>query len=243
MHPVFFEIHDNMPRQGPGSFASTKRALDMIHVPSNAALLDVGCGPGQQTFDLARLTHAKITAVDYYQMYVDEVVEKIARNTLSHQISVQQGDMNDLPFSPESFDIIWSEGAIYIMGFENGLKQWRSLLKSNGYIAVSEPTWLRDDAPENLVNFWQAEYDIKNMDDNLSIIKKCGYKVVGSFALPASDWWENYYSIIESRLPQFREKYKNDPEALQIIQMEADEIQMHKEYSDYYGYVFYVMQK
>ena len=242
-HKVFFEIHDNMPRQGPGSFASTKRAFDMISVPLDAAILDVGCGPGQQTFDLARLTHAKITAVDYYQMYVDEIQEKIASSTLSGQISVQQGDMNDLPFPPESFDIIWSEGAIYIMGFENGLKQWRSLLKPNGYIAVSELTWLRDDAPEHLLNFWQAEYDIKTIQDNLKIIKECGYKTVGHFALPANDWWDNYYSYIESRLPQFREKYKDDPDALQVIQMEADEMQMHKKYSDYYGYVFYVMQK
>ncbi len=242
LEKVFFEIHHNMSRQGPGSFYSTKRAFDMIELPSQAHILDVGCGPGEQTFNLAQLTDAHISAVDFYQMYVDDVQHKITDKNLSHQISVHQGDMNNLPFSPDSFDLIWSEGAIYIMGFENGLKKWRTVLKPNGCMAVSDITWLRDDPPDHLKAYWLAEYPVKSIEANLQIIQQCGYHLIGHFGLPARDWWDDYYSLIESRLPKIREQCKDDPDALQVIDMEATEMDMHKKYSDYYGYVFYIMQ-
>ncbi len=240
---IFIEIHSNMPRQGPGSGASTKRAFDMIKLPEQSSILDVGCGPGQQTLDLARLTTSHITAVDYYQTFVDELSQRINTKDLADQISVQQADMNHLPFPPASFDLIWSEGAIYIMGFENGLGKWRSLLKPNGYIAVSELTWLRENPPQELQDYWLAEYTVKTIAENVDIIKKCGYDLIGHFALPARDWWDNYYSHIDARLPDFQQKYNNDPDALQVIEMEKIEMNMHKQYSDFYGYVFYVMQK
>ena len=38
--------------------------------------------------------------------------------------------MDALDFPEHNFDIIWSEGAIYIMGSEAGLRQWKPMLNS-----------------------------------------------------------------------------------------------------------------
>lgn len=239
---IFFDIHHKMPRQGPGSYASTKRAFEMLSLPTNAKILDIGCGPGQQTLDLASLTKAHITAVDLYPIYLDELEQRVKQLNFT-KVSIQQCDMNNLPFKPESFDLIWSEGAIYIMGFENGLTKWKPLLKPQGYLAVSELSWLRPDAPAELEAYWQTEYSIKSSDDNLDIVRDCGYSIIGHFALPAHDWWDDYYSFIEARLPGLYAKYNSDPVALNVLNMETEEMHLHKKYSDYYGYVFYIMQK
>ena len=130
------------------------------------------------------------------------------------------------------------------MGFEKGLKEWRSLLKPRGYLAVSEVTWLRPDPPREVYDYWLEQYPaMKNIDDNLAIIRKSGYRPIGHFTLPYQDWWTDYYDHIETRLAGFGEKYRHDPEALQVVDMEAVELEMHRRYSDYYGYVFYTMQK
>jgi SAM-dependent methyltransferase len=150
--------------------------------------------------------------------------------------------MHHLPFKAECFDLIWSEGAIYIMGFKNGLQKWKSFLRPKGFIAVSELTWLRTDIPDDVSSYWLAEYPVKSISENIEIIHQCGYDVIGHFALPVRDWWDNYYSIIQQRLPLLRQKYADDPDALQVIDMEQAEMEMHKKYSDFYGYVFYVMQ-
>jgi SAM-dependent methyltransferase len=61
---------------------------------------------------------------------------------VQNKITTLEKSMDALDFDDETFDIIWSEGAIYIMGFETGVKQWRNFLKPGGYLAVSEITWL-----------------------------------------------------------------------------------------------------
>ena len=146
---LFFEIHSGLPREGPGSNASTRRAFAlMTALPAQAAILDVGCGPGMQTLELASLTDGKVTAVDTHQPYLDELCRQARDRGLSHRIETINRSMQELGLEDASFDAIWSEGAIYVMGFENGLRAWRRLHKPGGYIAVSELAWLKPEPPE-----------------------------------------------------------------------------------------------
>ena len=241
---VFFEIHKNLPRQGPGSYASTKRAFDCIrNLPRNPKILDIGCGPGKQTLDLLSLTNGSITGLDYYQVFLHGLEEKAAQRGLKERIHTLRGDMSNLPFAPASFDLIWSEGAIYIMGFANGLAKWKKFVKPGGYVAVSEVTWLKKNPPQELAKYWEGEYVMRDIKTNLRMIRETGYKILGHFALPSQDWWEDYYTIIQKRLSFFRQKYKNDDIALQVVDAEEKEMSMHLKYADYYGYVFYIMQR
>ena len=241
---VFFEIHSNNPREGPGNFESTKLAFaSLINLPKNPLLLDVGCGPGKQAFDLLKLSDANITAIDNYQPYLDSIDEKIKINNLNDRLKLSKQDMNNLDFNDERFDVIWSEGAIYIMGFENGLNKWKKFLKPNGYIAVTEISWIKDNLPDDLFDFWKNAYPaIQSINGNLEIIKQCGYKPVNQFILSESAWWD-YYDPIIKKLPDLKKKYTNNKEALAVIEEEKNEIELYQKYSDYYGYVFYIMQK
>jgi ubiquinone/menaquinone biosynthesis C-methylase UbiE len=144
---AFFEIHSGLPREGPGCFAATQRAFDMLTLPPRPKILDVGCGPGQQTMDLASMCEGEIVALDNHAPYLAEVRARAARLGFSRRVTACLGDMAKLPFPSGSFDCIWSEGAIYIIGFARGLELWRPFLKPGGFIAVSEITWLRADAP------------------------------------------------------------------------------------------------
>ena len=244
MKQVFFEIHSDNPREGPGNFESTKKAFEsLIDLPLEPKILDIGCGPGEQTFDLLEISDAQITAVDYYQQYLDSIKKKLNSTHFKNRLKIFKQDMNHLDFEDECFDVIWSEGAIYIMGFENGLNVWKKFLKPGGYIAVTEITWIKDNSPQDLCSYWIEAYPgIQSIDNNLKTIEKCGYKPVNHFILPKEAWWE-YYNPIIKKLPALKEKYKNDQEASAVIAEEENEIELYKKYSNYYGYVFYIMQK
>jgi SAM-dependent methyltransferase len=206
-------------------------------------MLDVGCGPGMQSLELALLTQGSIIAVDTHQPYLDELDRRALTSGLSSRIETRNRSMFELDFPDATFDAIWSEGAIYFMGFENGLRSWRRLLKPRGYIAVSEATWLRPDPPEAARAFWDAAYPaMTDIETNLALLRAAGYEDVGHFALPASDWWTDYYTPIEARIVHLREKYRNVPDALRVIDEEQKEIDLFREFSDWYGYVFYVMR-
>ena len=241
---VFFEIHDDIPRGGPGSIESTRRAfLTMTDIPKQPSILDVGCGPGMQTLDLASLTKGKIMAVDTHQPFLDRLNGTVDQQNLSERVTVLNNDMFSLNFDPETFDVIWAEGSIYIMGFVEALRAWKPMLRKSGYLAATHITWLRPDPPDDLRSYWAKEYPlIKDIETNLEIVRQCGYKLIAHFTLPESDWWDHYYTPIQQKLPALKEKYKSNVDALAVVQMEETEIEMYRKYASYYGYVFYVMQ-
>jgi SAM-dependent methyltransferase len=241
---LFLNIHSDMPRQGPGNWASTRKAWNLLtDVPPQPRILDLGCGPGQQTLDLLRLTDGTVVAVDNHQPYLDALAARAHQQRLDDRLDLVCGDMGALDVAPESVDAIWSEGAIYIIGFEHGLRLWRPLLKPGGYVAVSEITWLRPDPPEEVKQFWEAEYPLRDVAANLASITRAGYERVGHFALPEAAWWDDYYSPLEQRLARFRESYHEQPQARALIEAEQREIEMYRRCAAYYGYVFYIMRK
>ena len=135
-------------------------------------ILDAGCGPGRQTLDLCRLTNGRIVAVDFHQSYVEALQHKSKTLGLTQQITALVGDMANLQFQPRTFDVIWSEGAIYNIGFKAGLKMWKPLLKKDGYVAVTEAAWLRTDVPDDLKAFWDSAYpQIQNIGATLRIFR------------------------------------------------------------------------
>lgn len=165
MNPQKLEIHRGLPRQGPGSDASTKRAVDIVKSitkeDGNRRILDVGCGPGKQTRVLAsQFKGSKVIALDLYRHYLDELEQSISGDEeLKKAIQTRVGSMFELKeaLGNEEFDIIWAEGSIYIIGLEKGLKEWKELLdgKRGGFIVASHLSWLTEEPPEEIKKFWQ----------------------------------------------------------------------------------------
>ncbi len=242
---VFFEIHRDNPREGPGNLESTARAFGLLQkLPDHPRILDIGCGPGKQTLHLARLSKGEIHAVDLYGQYLEQLRFQVKMQGLEHQIFLHQQDMASLGFERESFDAIWAEGAIYIIGFEKGLELWKPLLKSQGYIAVSELSWLQNNPPAILQDFFSKEYPaMKSIPENLDLIRQENYRLCDHFTLPESAWWDDYYQPLKGKISSLKEKYRDDPEALEVLRAETQEIDLYRQFRHYYGYVFYIMQK
>ncbi|MEM7008306.1 MAG: class I SAM-dependent methyltransferase [Thermodesulfobacteriota bacterium] len=242
---IFLQIQSGLPRQGPGSQQSTLKALSYCAgLPNEVGVLDIGCGPGMQTITLANALNCNIMAVDVVDEYLSILKQNAQKENLTQRITILNRDMNDLGFGKESFDLIWAEGSAYIMGFENALDYWKTFLKPASYIAISELVWLKDNPPADLSNFFKNEYPpMTNLENNLSIIETEGYEITGHFTLPDSDWWDNYYAPLEAKLPALTEQFKDDKEALSILEMTRAEIDMRRRYSDFYGYEFFIAKK
>lgn len=216
----------------------------MLPELDNPCILDVGCGPGGPTLELARLSRGPIIGLDTHQPYLDRLTRKIEEAGLSDRVKAVNCSMFEMDFSDESFDIIWAEGSIYIIGFERGLKEWRRFLKPGGFLVVHEMTWLRPAPPQEIYDYWKAFYPgIKTVQENLKQIPGCGYDLIGHFTLPDDAWWIEYYGPLEKRIRQIRKKYSDDSEALAALDKEQREIEMFKKYHKWYGSVFFVMQK
>ena len=112
----------NLERQGPGSPEVTIRALSFVDNLSDRSLIaDIGCGSGGQTMVLAQHTQGKIIGVDLFPIFIDLFNRNAEKLNLQDRVKGIVGSMDDLPLGEEELDLMWSEGAIYNIGFERGL--------------------------------------------------------------------------------------------------------------------------
>lgn len=242
---IFFEIHSGLPREGPGNRESTARALALAGpLPSAPQVLDIACGPGMQTMDLASLLpNARITAVDLHEPFLDDLRRRAQSAGVADRIEILRADMAALPFAPGSFDLIWCEGAAYIMGVGNALRAWRRLLRAGGKLALTEAVWLSPDPPEIVRRCW-AEYPVMaDAGFNRTLARDCGYELLGDFVLPDEAWWDDYYGPQERRMAELRSRYAGDAVATGVLAECRDELDIHRRYSSHYGYLFLVMRQ
>jgi SAM-dependent methyltransferase len=194
--------------------------------------------------ELARLTDGEVTGLDLHQPFLDRLNVKIEEAGLSGRVRTVHGSMSEMEFPEGSFDVLWAEGSIYIIGFDRGLREWARFLKPEGCLVASEVVWLRPDPPQEVREFWEANYPaIRTIPENLERVAACGYRLIGLFSLPEDAWWDGYYGPLEKRLEALRKKYGDNPEALAALDEEVKEIEMYRRYSEWYGSVFFVVQK
>lgn len=243
---VFFTLHRDLPREGPGSRACTARALELARpLPDAPRVIDIGCGPGMQTMDLAELLpDASIVAVDLHPAFVEETQRRARERGVAHRVEARCADMTALPFDDASFDLAWCEGAAYIMGVPAALAAWRPLLRLGGRLALTEAVWLTADPPEEVRRMWHEGYPaMTDVPGCRAIIERAGYELRGDFVLPASAWWDEYYVPLQARIEALAAERQGDSVAARVLDEHRQEIAMYQHHGKHYGYAFFVMTR
>lgn len=243
---LMMHLHRNNKRQGPGSEESTNLAIKLAKIDKEKVyrIADIGCGTGAQTMSLAKALKGDIIAVDLFEEFLEKLKENSSNENTAAHIMTLSASMDKLPFEKEEFDIIWSEGAVYNIGFKNGINYWKSFLKPGGILAVSELSWITNSRPKDLEDFWNGEYsEMDTIAGKIRVLEESGYKVLGHFILPDECWLDNYYyPLIESH-KEFLCKYGEQETAHKIVDTDRKELDFYRKYKDYYSYGFYIAQK
>jgi SAM-dependent methyltransferase len=243
---LLIDLHRNSKHQGPGGNEETRLAITLSGLNGVQCLqiADVGCGAGASTLILARELDACITAVDFLPEFLDALEIAAEREGLSNQIKTLAASMDALPFEEQSFDAIWSEGAIYNMGFEKGIKAWRRFLKPDGILAVSELTWLTGERPSELEQYWMQEYpEVATASAKIAILEANGYSPIGYFPLSEHCWLDNYYQPMRDRFTDFLLRNGHSAPARAIVASEENEITLFERFSAFYSYGYFVARR
>jgi ubiquinone/menaquinone biosynthesis C-methylase UbiE len=184
-------------------------------------ILDIGCGTGLPTIELAKMSNGRVTGIDIDEKGLDILRTSIDRERLSRRVNAFRCSLFNLDFPQGSFDIIWAEGTISVIGFKEGLKQWRRLLKPQGYLVVHD--------------------DEEGAQRKRKAISDCGFILIGEFPVSREVWRERYFLPLEERIRHLMLHYHNNSEAMRILKKEQDEVERYG--STPHGSIFFIMQK
>ena len=173
-------------------------------------ILDIGCGSGVPTMELARLGQGEVIGIDIDQPALDRLMKKIREAGFSNRVQAVNCSILDMVFPDESFDIIWSEGSIFVIGFERGIQEWKRFLKSNGFMVIHD--------------------EKGNVEEKLEQISNCGYKLLGYFVLSEDTWWTEYFAPLEKLIAKSRTRYTDDPHTLEELNQGQRELEMFKNF-------------
>lgn len=201
----------------------TIKAFQKLPKLENPRILDIGCGSGVPTMELAKLSNGEIIGIDIDQDLLDRLSRKIEEEGLANRVKAIKCSLLDIKFPDNSFDIIWAEGSITTLGVEKSLRGWNRLLKPKGFLVVHD----------EIKHFFKKRHEVASY----------GYKFIEHFSLPEEAWWEEYYSPLEIRINELYKKYSNDPDALGVLNIHQTEVDIVKASPKSFQSVFCIMQK
>ncbi len=233
----FMQVYHSLDRWGPGTKEDSLRALTLLpSMPKK--VLDIGCGKGLSTTLLAEHTEANIIALDNEPTALKQLENRLIEQGFKDRVSTQCASMTELPYSPESFDLIWAEGSAYIMGVENALKQWKTLLQPQGCLVLSDLVWLTESPSQASVDFWQQEYpDMQTVAKRIEQMRLSGFEVLAHFTL-SDQAWLDYYLPVNQRVNELKKTLPNST-ALQDL---AREVAFYKTHLGEFGYEMFVLK-
>jgi len=245
MMDLIIESHVGLERQGPGSPEVIAKALGFIDdLDKISRVADLGCGTGGQTMVLAQNIAGNITGVDICPDFINVFNDNAKKLNLEERVNGIVGSIEELSFQKGEFDLIWSEGVIDSIGFEKSLTYWNGFLKRNGYIAVTNPSWLTDEHPAEIEKFWgDAVGGLGTIAENIGTMQKVGYEVITSFVLPEKCWTDNYFIPREAAEKALLKKYGENKIVEDYVKDDKYEVELYSKYKQYYGYVFYIGKK
>lgn len=238
---IIYEYFSNTERQGPGNAEETLKALSFIDgLTEKSTIADIGCGTGGQTMTLGLNTPCEIIGIDVWQDFIHKFNQNSLNQNLQDRVKGIVGNMENLPFHEEELDLIWSEGSIYNIGFERGLKEWRKFLKIGGYIVITENTWFSEERPDEIQEFWQKSYpEIDTISNKVAQMQKAGYLPIATYIL-SKTIWTDYYRKQSLNIDTFIKKHKGNKTAEEFVSSQRYEAELYNKYNAYYGYMFYI---
>ena len=235
-------LFGGMEKLGPGGDLHTLNVLRLLPRQQFHAVVDAGCGTGRQTMVLAKELGPPVHAVDSYEPFLNDLRRRAEAAGIGRLIQTHCMDMKDIPAAFQPIDLLWSEGAAYNIGFANALTLWASAINEGGFAVVSELSWLRDQAPAAVREFFSSGYpDMRSVGQNLEVAEGAGYRVLTTYTLPEEAWVEGYYDILE---PRAKALVDHPDAAVRDVAVETvREIDIFHRSDESYGYVFYVLQR
>jgi len=165
----------------------SRKAYRLLPRFEKPRILDIGCGHGQQTMELAYLSESEVLGIDIDKAAISRLRQRIDELCLGDRIKAIHVSLLDNQFDENSFDLLWEEGVFHLLDESESLPECWRLLKPDGYLVMHETIIWFDNIREKLREF--------------------SFRLMDQLMLPKHFWWTDYGAPLEERIQAYRETH------------------------------------
>lgn len=111
--------------------------VEGFNLAAGSAALDVGCGKGNHTSELARRFHLQVFGIDPVDGNLGIARDAASERGLAGRVTFTKGSMESIPFEDATFDLIWCRDAlVHVQGLRRGFSECGRVLKPHGHMIV-----------------------------------------------------------------------------------------------------------
>ena len=196
-----------------GGIELTQMAEKHIALSPETKLLSVACGGGELELYLCEKYGCAVTGVDASSDGISKAKTKTTSRGLESLASFEVGDVENLRFEGEMFDVVFCSGALCAF-LEKGPLEFHRVLKPQGKVVILEVIWLQDDIPKEANEYWTngGKYQVLTLAGHCQVFQDQGFSILLSETYHEPSWWEVFFED-RSSLPDFqkqREQYLSD---------------------------------
>jgi len=181
-----------------------RRAFQRIPPVTKPRILDIGCGSGVPTIELAHLSGGDVTGVDIDSDSLKRLKKRAKAAGLTGRVHVVRGSMTSMDFPAASYDILWAEGAANVIGFEQALRDWKRFLRPGGYLVLHD--------------------SVENLERTKEEVAVQGYQLLDSFTVTSDVWWKEYFEPLGRAMQQVRRENPRDLKLLAALEQVDREV-------------------
>ena len=226
----------------PAGKEFTLAAARFSGVNPSSKVLDIGCGYGDASCNLASEFRCKVTACDISNENINYARQAAIDRNVSHLITFVTADFQTLDYSNTPFELILAEGGLLsFISRRKGIEQSSNWLIPGGWFAFSDLVLLTENIPEEILSIFENDrFHYESEQSYRNLLSEIDLDIHFMSLIPPSGW-DNYYAHMARRLEDSRGFFA-DRKIKLAFHREIDVFYRLEAYR-YIGYLFCIARK
>ncbi|MCF7788447.1 MAG: class I SAM-dependent methyltransferase [Prosthecobacter sp.] len=210
----FFTIaHRDLSFCCPVSSAKFEQVIEILDLPPQARVLDVGCGKAELLLRVMQRYNATGVGADPNAGFIHDAQTEAARRGHDGRVELHGAKIQDIPVGADSFDVALCIGSTHAFGrFAEALTELARLVKPGGQVLIADGYWKQKPDPDYLAFLGAAETDLPDHAGNESAGLEAGLVPFYS-CVSSEDEWDHYEGRYCLAIERFLRDHPEDTDA------------------------------
>jgi ubiquinone/menaquinone biosynthesis C-methylase UbiE len=238
-----------------GGLEATEKFIRQCEIGPEDSVLEVGCGVGQTSVLLVKRCGCRVTGLDISKAMIKSASDRARKSGVEDRTEFKQGDISDLPFEGDLFDVVLSESVTsFAPDHAQAIREYARVLKPSGLLGFNEGLYLKDDPPEEIIAWFSQDASggghTRTLESWKTLLQDAGFRIE-SLEVHPPDIGQELKGLLKRYgcigylgiMARIFRMYLQDPEYRMFVREVQEGGVVPKNLFEYFGYGLFVARK